>query len=243
MSIASTINKLEKLKLYGMVRALNGAMEAGISGLSTDELLAYIVDAEWEYRHNRKLTKLIKAAKFRYSASIEEINFTIKRNFDKNCLLPFSDCSWIEKKQNIIITGPTGVGKSYVSAAIGHQACVYGFKTSYFNFGKLIPVLKLKKADGSYLKEIRRIEKQDVLVLDDFGLEKLDTVSRLILLEILEDRHGIKSTIITSQLPVAAWHDVIGDPTISDAICDRIVHNCHRIELDGPSVRKTYNNL
>ena len=243
MSIASTINKLEKLKLHGMVRALNGAMEVGIASLSNEELLAHIVDAEWEYRHNRKLAKLIKAAKFRYSASIEEINFSIKRNFDKNCLLPFSDCSWIEKKQNIIITGPTGVGKSYVSAAIGHQACIYGFKTSYFNFGKLIPALKLKKADGSYAKEIRRIEKQDVLVLDDFGLEKLDTVSRLILLEILEDRHGIRSTIITSQLPVAAWHDVIGDPTISDAICDRIVHNCHRIELDGPSARKTYGNL
>ena len=242
MSTTSTINKLEKLRLYGMVRALNAVMEAGISGLSSEELLAHIVDAEWEYRHNRKLTKLIKKAKFRYSASIEEINFTIKRNFDKNAILPLSDCSWIEKKQNIIITGPTGVGKSYVSTATGHQACVYGFKTVYFNFGKLIPALKLKKADGSYLKEIRRIEKQDVLLLDDFGLEKLDTVSRLILLEILEDRHGLASTIITSQLPIAAWHDVIGDPTISDAICDRIIHNCLRIELDGPSARKIYNN-
>lgn len=242
MSITSTINKLEKLKLHGMVRALNGAVEAGIQGLSSQELLAYIVDAEWEYRYNRKLAKLIKEAKFRYSASIEEINFSIKRNFDKNCLLPLSDCSWIEKKQNIIISGSTGVGKSYISTAIGHQACVHGFKTLYFNFGKLIPVLKLKKADGSYLKEIRRIEKQDVLILDDFGLEKLDTVSRLILLEILEDRHGIASTIITSQLPVAAWHDVIGDPTISDAICDRIIHNCLRIEMDGPSAREIYKN-
>ena len=242
MSIDSTINKLEKLKLYGMVRALNAVMETGMQGLSSEELLAHIVDAEWEYRHNRKLTKLIKAAKFRYSASIEEINFSLKRNFDKNAILPLSDCSFIEKKQNIIITGPTGVGKSFVLTAIGHQACIYGFKTVYFNFGKLIPVLKLKKADGSYLKEIRRIEKQDVLLLDDFGLEKLDTVSRLILLEILEDRHGIRSTIITSQLPVASWHDIIGDPTISDAICDRIVHNCLRIELDGPSARKIYKN-
>ena len=242
MSTTSTINKLEKLRLYGMVRALNAVMEVGIKELSSQELLAHIVDAEWEYRHNRKLTKLIKKAKFRYSASIEEINFTIKRNFDKNAILPLSDCSWIEKKQNIIITGPTGVGKSFVLTAIGHQACIYGFKTVYFNFGKLIPVLKLKKADGSYLKEIRRIEKQDVLLLDDFGLEKLDTVSRLILLEILEDRHGIRSTIITSQLPVASWHDVIGDPTISDAICDRIVHNCLRIELDGPSAREIYKN-
>ena len=126
--------------------------------------------------------------------------------------------------------------------AIGHQACVYGFKTLYFNFGKLIPVLKLKKADGSYLREIKRIEKQDVLLLDDFGLEKLDTVSRLIFLEILEDRHGLASTIITSQLPVPVWHDVIGDPTISDAICDRIIHNCLRIELNGPTARAIYKN-
>ena len=134
------------------------------------------------------------------------------------------------------------VGKSYIATAIGHQACIYGYKTLYFNFGKPIPVLKLKKADGSYLKEIKKIEKQDVLILDDFGLERLDTVSRLILLEILEDRHGIRSTIITSQLPVSAWHDVIEDPTISDAICDRIIHNCIRIELDGPSARKIYKN-
>ena len=242
MGIDSTINKLEKLKLYGMVRALNGAMDAGIHELSSQELLAYMTDAEWEYRHARKLAKLIKEAKFRYSAQIEEINFTIKRNFDKNVLLPISDCSFIEKKQNIIITGPTGVGKSFILTAIGHQACVYGFKTLYFNFSKLIPVLKLKKADGSYLREIRRIEKKDVLLLDDFGLEKLDTVSRLIFLEILEDRHGIASTIITSQLPVSAWHDVIGDPTISDAICDRIVHNCLRIELNGLSARGIYKN-
>lgn len=242
MSIDSTINKLEKLRLYGMVKALNGAMEAGIRELSNQELLAHMVDYEWEYRHNRKLTKLIKKAKFRYSASIEEINFTIKRNFDKNALLGISDCSFIEKKQNIIVTGPTGVGKSYIATAIGYQACIYGFKTVYFNFGKFIPVLKSKKADGSYPSEIRRIEKQDVLILDDFGLEKLDTVSRLMLLEILEDRHGIRSTIITSQLPVSAWHDVIGDPTISDAICDRIIHNCLRIEFDGPSARGIYKN-
>lgn len=242
MDISATIVKLEKLKLYGMVRALNSAMDVGVHKLSSQELLSHIVDSEWEYRHNRKLERLIKKAKFRYSASIEEINFSLKRNFDKNCLLALSDCSFIEKRKNIIVTGPTGVGKSYIATAIGHQACIYGYKTLYFNFGKLIPVLKLKKADGSYLKEIKKIEKQDILILDDFGLERLDTVSRLILLEILEDRHGIRSTIITSQLPVSAWHDVIGDPTISDAICDRIIHNCIRIELDGPSARKIYKN-
>lgn len=198
MSIDSTINKLQNLRLYGMVKALNAAIETGMQGLSSQDLLAHIVDSEWEYRHNRKLTKLLKKAKFRYSASIEEINFTIKRNFDKNCLIGITDCSFVEKKQNIIVTGPTGVGKSFITTAIGHQACIYGFKTVYFNFGKLIPVLKLKKAEGSYLNELKRIEKQDVLILDDFGLEKLDTISRLILLEILEDRHGIRSTVVTS---------------------------------------------
>lgn len=238
MNIDSTINKLKDLRLHGMVRALNDT--AGLSQLSNQELLAHIVDAEWEYRHSRKLEKLIKRAKFRYSAQIEEINFTIKRNLDKNILLGISDCSFIGKRQNITVTGPAGVGKSYIAAAIGHQACVYGFKTLYFNFGKLLSALKLKKLDGSYHQEIRRIEKQDLLILDDFGLEKLDTVSRLALLEILEDRHGIRSTIITSQLPVSAWHDVIGDPTISDAICDRIIHNCLRIEFDGPSARPIY---
>lgn len=243
MSIKSTINKLEKLKLSGMVRALNGVMQAGLSGLTSEELLAHIVDAEWEDRNNRKLEKLIKLAKFRYSASIEEINFSLERNFSKNMLIIFTDCTWIEKRSNIIVTGPTGVGKSFVATALGHQACIYGYKTVYFNFQKLLPILKLKKADGSYQKEIKNIEKQDLLILDDFGLEKLDTISRLMLLEILEDRHGIRSTIVTSQLPVSSWHDVIGDPTISDAICDRIIPNSHRIELNGPSAREIYRNI
>ena len=183
MNIDSTINKLKNLRLHGMVRALNDT--AGLSQLSNQELLAHIVDAEWEYRHSRKLEKLIKRAKFRYSAQIEEINFTLKRNLDKNILLGISDCSFMQKRQNITVTGPAGVGKSYIATAIGHQACVYGFKTAYFNFGKLLSALKLKKLDGSYYQEIRRIEKQDLLILDDFGLEKLDTVSRLALLEIL----------------------------------------------------------
>ncbi len=242
MSLEPTINKLQSLRLYGMTRALNAILETGLQGLSIQDLLAHIVDAEWDYRHARKLEKLIKKAKFRYSAQIEEINFTMKRSFDKNILLGISDCSFIQKKQNIVVTGPTGVGKSFISTAIGYQACVYGFKTAYFNFSKLMPALKLKKADGSYLNELRRIEKQDVVIFDDFGLEKLDSLSRLMLLEILEDRHGIRSTVITSQLPVSAWHDVIGDPTISDAICDRIIHNCLRIELDGPSARAMYKN-
>lgn len=164
-------------------------------------MLAHLVDSEWKDRQNRKLARLLKGVKFRYSAMLEEIDFSLDRNFSKNVFLKFSDSSWVEKKINVIISGPTGVGKSYIVSALGHQACIYRYKTLYFNLSKLLSTLKLKKADGSYPKEIKKIEKTDLLILDDFGLEKLDTASRLSLLEILEDKHG-KSTIITSQLTV-----------------------------------------
>jgi len=157
--------------------------------------------------------------------------------------LRFSNCSWIEKKQNVIIEGPTGVGKSFIGSALGHQACMYGFKTLYFNATKLFSRLKLLKADGSYVKELKKIEKANVLIIDDFAVQHLDTQNRLSLLEILEDRHGRKSTIIISQLPVTKWHEIIGDPTIADAICDRIIHSSFRIELKGESVRKKYEKL
>jgi DNA replication protein DnaC len=240
MSISATINKLQQMKLCGMARALKSSSELGFSGLGTDELLAHLVDSEWEERHTRRLERLLKTAKFRYQASTEQIDFCISRNLSKEAFLIFSDATWIEKKKNILVTGPTGVGKSFIASALGNQACLYGHTTLYFNVQKLFSSLKLKKADGSYASEIKKIEKASLIILDDFGLEKLDTVSRLILLEILEDRHGIASTIITSQLPVSSWHEVIGDPTIADAICDRIVNNSYRIELNGGSVRMKF---
>ncbi len=237
----ATIEKMQKLKLFGMVKAFHSTMENGVkNNFTADELLGHLVDAEWDERHNRRLEKLIKDARFRYQASIEQIDFNLKRNLDKNMLLRFIDCDWINKKQNIIITGPTGVGKSFILSALGHQACIYGFKTLYYNCTKLFSSLKLKKADGSYLKELKQIQKQDVLILDDFGLDQFDRESRLTLLEIFEDRHGLKSTIITSQLPPTKWHEIIGDQTIADAICDRIIHSSFRIELKGESVRKIY---
>ncbi len=156
-------------------------------------------------------------------------------------ILRFSDCSWIKDKKNIIITGPTGVGKSFVASALGNQACIYGYRTYYFNSQKLFSYLKASKADGTYVKNLEKIAKSANLVFDDFGLEKLDSQSRLSLLEILEDRHGLASTIIASQIPISAWHDIIGDATIADAICDRIVNNSYRIELKGESIRKKYN--
>ena len=241
MNNEATISKMQKMKLYGMLRALNQSLEAGmISKVTADELLGHLIDAEWDDRHNRRLQRLIKAAKFRYQASLDEIDFNLDRGLDKNMLLRLSSSRWIEKKRDIIITGPTGVGKSFLASALGFQGCMYGFRVLYFNCSKLFSQLRLSKADGTYNKELDRIQKQEVLVLDDFALHPFDTQSRLSLLEIMEDRHGRGSTVISSQFPVKSWHEIIGEPTIADAICDRIIHSAYRIELKGESVRKKY---
>jgi len=240
MNNQESIDKMKQMNLYGMARAMTSALDMGLKDITPDEFVAHLVDAEWDDRYNRRLLRLIKNAKFRYTASFEEMDFSLERNLSKNMFLRFSDCSFIKDKKNIIITGSTGVGKSYAASALGNQACIYGYRTLYFNLSKLFSTLKLAKADGSYISQMQKIEKADLILLDDFGLQKLDTASRLIFLEILEDRHGLKSTVITSQLPVASWHEVIGDPTIADAICDRIINNSYRIELKGDSLRKKY---
>jgi DNA replication protein DnaC len=238
-----TIEKMKEMRLYGMVRAMASAIDMGLKDITPDEFVAHLVDAEYDDRYNRRLLRLIKNAKFRYRAQIEDIDFSLSRGLDKNMFLRFSDCGFVKSKKNIIVTGPTGVGKSFIASALGNQACIYGYRTLYFNTQKLFSSLKLAKDDGSYISHIKKIDKADLLLLDDFGLQKLDTASRLILLEILEDRHGLSSTIITSQFPVASWHEIIGDPTIADAICDRMVNSSYRIELGGESVRKKFRRL
>lgn len=239
----ATLQKLEQMKFHGMARAFTSTMETGVRNQFTaDELVSHLVDAEWDDRHNRKLARLLKGARFRYRASFEEIDFTLNRNIDKNQLLRLSSCQWVESHQDCILVGPTGAGKSFIASALGHQACMYGFKVGYYPSSKLFAHLKLSRADGSYLKELAKIQKLDVIIIDDFGLEPLDAQNRLTLLEILEDRHGRRSSVFVSQLPLSSWHEVIGDPTIADAICDRIIHNAHRIELKGDSVRKIYTN-
>jgi len=238
------MQKLEEMRFTGFARAYREIAEAGINReFTTDELIAHLVQAEWDDRYNRKLQRLIKNARFRYRASFEEIDFSVRRNLDKNQMLRLSSCQWLTKHQNVMITGATGSGKSWVASALGHQACQHGYKVLYKNCIKLFDELKIAKADGSYIKEISKIEKMDLLILDDFGLKPLDGSQRLMLLELIEDRHGRKSTIITSQLPVNQWHAFIKEDTLADAILDRLVHGSHRIELKTEkSMRDTYKN-
>ena len=234
-----TLKKMEKMRLQGMYRAFKTCVDAGkMNNYTADELIDFLIQSEWDERQNRKMEYYIRNAKFRYKASIEQLHFDAERNIDKNQLLRFADGSFIHKKENILLTGSTGCGKSYIASAIGHQACILGYKVLYLSTHKLMSKLKMAKADGSYLREIIKIEKQDLLILDDFGIQPFDSPSRLSLMEIIEDRHGKKSTIITSQLPVRQWYEVIGEKNIADAVLDRLVHDAHRIELKGESLRK-----
>jgi DNA replication protein DnaC len=234
-----TLQMISELKLTGMHRAFEGLLKHKQQDRVTpDELVQLLVQAEWEERQDRRITRLIKAAHFRYQASIEEIQFPAKRNLDKNTFLRLTDCGFIDRKESILVTGPTGVGKSFIVSALGHEACRKGYATRYFNTQKLFTRLNITKADGTYAKELGRLEKQDLLILDDFGLTTFDAKRRMDLMEIIEDRHGRKSTIICSQLPVNKWYDIIEDSTIADAILDRLVNQAHRLELKGESLRK-----
>ncbi|WP_343671183.1 IS21-like element helper ATPase IstB [Chitinophaga sp.] len=231
--------QLGQMKLYGMQQAYTAVLaNKRPDSLTHDELIHLLVQAEWENRENRKINRSMKGAKFRYQASVEEIDFDKSRNLDRTQLLRLAEGVFIQKKEDLLITGASGVGKSYIASALGHQACQLGYRVLYFNTQKLFSRLKMSKGDGSYIKEINKIEKFDLLILDDFALQPLDNHNRNTLMEIIEDRHGRRSTIIASQLPVNVWYEVIGESTIADAILDRLVHKAHRIELRGESMRK-----
>jgi DNA replication protein DnaC len=244
METTQIIERMKQMKLFGMHRYYQSSLDANHQGNYTpDELLNALIESEWDERQTRKIDRLMRTARFRYKASVEEITFNDQRNLDKDKILRFAECDFIKQKQNILITGSTGVGKSYLACALGHQACIKGYRVMYFNIAKILARLKMQKADGSYIKEMLRIEKQDLLILDDFGLQQIDSQSRMIFLEMMEDRYDMRSTIVTSQLPVSAWHEVINEKTIADAIMDRLVHSSHRIDLKGESMRKHKKNL
>lgn len=236
--MTETISKMKQMRLLGMSRAFQLTMESGKNEKFTpDEMISHLIDAEWDERYNRKLDRSVQSAKFRYKSSIELINYENNR-LDKNQVQRLADCDFIKRGENIIITGSTGIGKSFLASAIGHQACSLGYRVLYQHNTKLFARMKIAKADGTYLKELAKMEKQHLLLIDDFGLQPLDAQSRSTLMEIIEDRHGKSSIIITSQVPVSKWHDIIGEQTIADAILDRIVHDAHRIEMKGESLRK-----
>lgn len=235
----NTLEKLRKLKFHGMYHAFKNCLESGrYDQYTADELLAQLVDAEWDDRHNRRIARQIFYAKFRYKAAVEDVNYEASRNIDRNLMNRLADCTFVQRNENLLITGSTGIGKSYIATALGYQACIQGYRVLYASTPKLFAKLKMAKADGTYIKEIAKLERQQLLILDDFAIQPFDAQSRAALMEIIEDRHGKTSLIITSQLPVSAWYEVIGDKTIADAILDRIVHDAHRMEMNGESMRK-----
>ena len=235
-----SLEKMIRMRLLGMHQAFKTSIEAESQTpqFTNDELVHHLVQSEWDDRQHRSVQRGLKNANFRYSASLEQLDYSGDRGLDKNLVQRLSGCEFIKKGDDLFITGSTGTGKSFLASALGQQACLLGYKVLYTNTTKLMSYLKMAKADGTHLKELSKIEKQDVLILDDFGVQPFDAGSRALLLDIIEDRHGKRSTIITAQLPVKKWHEVIGEKTLADAILDRIVHQSIRIELYGESLRK-----
>lgn len=239
-----TLDKLESLRLTGMAKALREQWQlADIAQLGFEERLGLLTDREADLRETRRMQVRLKKAKLRQNASLEDIDFRHPRNLDRSLIAKLSNCQWLHDHQNLLITGPTGVGKSYLACAFAQKACREGYHTVYTRISRLFEDLSLAKGDGRYIKILTNFAKTDLLVLDDYGLAKLSQEQRHDLLEILEDRHGVRSTLVTSQLPVEHWHEQIGDPTLADAILDRLVHNAHKIQLKGESMRKKNSNL
>lgn len=244
MLVHPTLDKLESLRLTGMAKAFKEQMEmTDISDITFEERLGLLVDREAVERETRRLKTRLKKAKLRHNACIEDVDFKHPRGLDKSLITRLADCEWIKKKQNLIITGPTGVGKSYLGCAFAQKACREGYTAVYLRIPRLFENLSLARGDGRYIKMLTSFAKTDLLVLDDYGLAKLNQEQRHDLLEILEDRHELRSMLVTSQLPLEHWHEQIGDPTLADAILDRLIHNAHKIHLKGGSMRKKKANL
>jgi DNA replication protein DnaC len=239
-----TLEKLHTLRFTGMLKALEEQRaQPEIDRLSFEERLGLLVDRELVERENRRLQTRLRKAKLRQQASIEDIDYRARRGLDRSVVLRLAECRWIGAHQNVLITGPTGVGKSYLACALAHKACLSGYGALYTRLPRLLRELQIAKGDGRYSKELTKLSKIDLLVLDDWGLVKLTTAEQQDLLEVLEDRHGVRSTIVTSQVPVEHWHDTMTCPTLADAILDRLIHAAYRLELSGESLRREQADL
>lgn len=239
MLLHPTLEKLTTLRFTGMAAALQEQLQMNsLDDMSFEERLGLLLDREMAVRETRKMQTRLRKAKLRQDSCIEDIDFRHPRGLDKSLVTRLAGCEWVKERNNLIITGPTGVGKTYLACAFAQKACREGFNTLYLRTTKLFEDLTLAKGDGRYLKLLTAFAKTDLLVLDDYGFTQLSQEQRHDLLEILEDRHGLKSTLVTSQLPIDHWHEQIGDPTMADAILDRLVHSAHKIQLKGESMRK-----
>jgi len=233
------LDKLQSLRFFGMLSCLEEQMQmSDIDQLNFDERLGLLVDREMTERDNRRFKTRLRKAKLRQHACVEDVDFRYKRGLDKAVFMQLTDSQWIKDTNNVLIIGPTGVGKTYLACALAHMACRQGYSALYFRLPRLLQELAIAKADGRYDKILKALAKTHLLVIDDWGLRKFVKEQSHDLLEILEDRHSLKSTLITSQLPVDHWHEIIADPTLADAILDRLVHNAYRINLKGESMRK-----
>jgi DNA replication protein DnaC len=239
MNVQTTVEQLRQLKLHGMVKAYEAALTVPVhEQISPDLLIARMAEAELQHRVNQKTEIYLKQSKLRYNAVMEQVYCNPSRNITSDQLMKLADGMFIERAENVLITGATGCGKSYLACALGRQACSLGYRVLYFGINRFLERVSQSKLDGTFIKLLNQIEKTNLLILDDFGLSPLDNISRLALLQILEDRYGKKAIMITSQLPVVKWYEFIGEPTLADAIMDRLAGNAHRIELKGESLRK-----
>ena len=239
-----TLEKLHTLRLFGMLKALTEQMNMpGIDTLSFEERLGLLADREITEREDRRLKTRLRQAKLKHNACIEDIDYRAPRGLDKALILQLASCRWVHEGLNLIVNGPTGVGKTWIACAMAQKACREGYTALYLRLPRLFQALSLAHGDGRFPKLMAAFAKTDLIVLDDWGLAKLTAEQRRDLLELLDDRHGNRSTIVTSQLPVDHWHETIGDPTLADAILDRLIHNAYRINLKGESMRKRHATL
>lgn len=239
-----TLEKLERLRCGGMLHALRQQLgDPQSEKLAFMERLGLLVDRELTEREDRQLQSRLRRANLRQNASIEDLEYGARRGLDRMLIQQLATCDWIRRHQNVIVTGATGVGKSFVACALAHRACLEGYRAQYYRLPRLLEDLEVARGDGRYLKLLKGLSKVDTLVLDDWGLVQLSVMQQRDLLELLDDRHQARSTIATSQLPIENWHEAMADPTLADAILDRLIHNAHRIEMKGESMRKKMADL